>query len=185
MSAETITVNYSRITERRTRAIQLDLGEEKPVWFPLNRITLNEAGYTVTGPKKLMTEKLAEAGGAAVQYNPFAKRMVKLAAPAWENEKAIGIDVIVTRMTGGRDSIRKRVFFSKAQVEDGAAPLWLVNRKEQELLANICKSGRYAPEQFAISGLRARSRATATPAAQPAPDPVDLRQTAQKVFAGP
>jgi hypothetical protein len=39
--------------ECRSRAIQLDLGEEKPVWFPLNRITLDEAGYTVTGPKAI------------------------------------------------------------------------------------------------------------------------------------
>ena len=115
------------------------------------------------------------------------ERGVKLAAPAWENEKAIGIDVVVTRTTGSRDSIRQRVFFSKGQVENGAAPLWLVNKKEQALLADICKSGRYAPEQFTISGLRAKSRATAAPDLQPAPgiQPQDLCRMAQKVFAGP
>jgi hypothetical protein len=181
MNKEPVTIPYSRILDRRARAIQIDLGGENPVWFPLQRITLDEDAYTVTGPKALMTEKLAEAGGAKPQYNPFGKRMVKLAAPAWENEKAIGIDVVVTRMTGSRDAIRQRVFFSKAQVENGAAPLWLVNRKEQELLARICQSGRYAPEQFSITGLRGRDKEPAA-APQLGPEPVDVRRAAKMVF---
>ena len=183
MSAATATINYSRILERRPRAVQLDIGEAKPVWFPLGKITLDEANYTVTAPQALMREKLAESQGAAVQYNPFNNRLVKLAAPSWENEKAIGIDVVVSRMTGSRDGIRDRVFFSKAQIVDGAAPLWLVNQKEQALLAKLCKSGHYAPEQFTISGLRAKSRMRAAPDLQPAPTTApDLCRTAQKAF---
>jgi hypothetical protein len=85
-------------------------------------------------------------------------------------------------MTGSRDAIRQRVFFSKAQVENGAAPLWLVNRKEQELLAKVCQSGRHAPEQFAITGLRGRGKAPAAPQSDPEPETVDVRRAAKMVF---
>jgi hypothetical protein len=84
-------------------------------------------------------------------------RMIKLAPPSWENEQAIGIDVVVTRLVHGREEIRERIFFPKTKLDNGAAPLWLVNRKEQALLADMFKSGGYAPEHFQITGLRARS----------------------------
>jgi hypothetical protein len=67
MSDETVTIAYSRVIDRRDRAIQLDLGEEKPVWFPLAKIALDEVNWTITGSRKLITKKQAEARGAAVQ----------------------------------------------------------------------------------------------------------------------
>jgi DNA invertase Pin-like site-specific DNA recombinase len=67
MSAEPVTVPFSKIMERRGPGVKIDLGEEKPVWFPLRRITLDEAGRTVTGPADLMAEKLAEAKGTEAQ----------------------------------------------------------------------------------------------------------------------
>jgi hypothetical protein len=87
-------------------------------------------------------------------------------------------------MIGSCDSIGQRVFFSRAQVENGTAPLWLVNRKEQELLTGICKSGRYMPEQFTISGLRTWSKASAIqpPQLTQGARPQDLCRMAQKVF---
>lgn len=187
MSEGKTTLSYSRITQRTPKAVQLDMGEELPVWFPLHRITLDEAAYTVTAPQSLLQEKLAEAKGAPPKVNPFDNRMVKLSAPSWENNQSIGIDVLVTRMSGHRDSIRQRVFFSKTHMEDGAAPIWLVNKKEQALLASICKSGRYVPEQFVITGLRAKSRTRPESGQKPAPavPPCNLSHTALKAFAEP
>ena len=78
-----MTIAYSRIIDRRDRAIQLDLGEEKPVWFPLAKIVLDESAYTLTGPKELISQKQAEARGADPQYNPFGKKLVKLEEPEW------------------------------------------------------------------------------------------------------
>jgi hypothetical protein len=62
-----MTIAYSRIIDRRDKAVQLDLGEEKAVWFPLGKIVLDEANYTLTGPKKLIREKQEEARGANPQ----------------------------------------------------------------------------------------------------------------------
>ena len=187
MNTGKTTISYSRIAQRTPKAIQLDLGEDQPVWFPLHRITLDEAAYTVTAPHNLLREKLAEAQGAPLQLNPFNNAMVRLAAPAWENTQSIGIDVLVTRLSGHREAIRQRVFFPKAHMEDGAAPLWLVNKKEQALLADICKAGRYVPEQFTITGLRTKSRTRPESARSSAPavQHHDLCQTAQKAFAQP
>lgn len=61
----TRTVSYSRVLRRSEKAVQLDLGESRGVWFPLRRIALDEDAYTVTGPKDLMDEKTAEARGTA------------------------------------------------------------------------------------------------------------------------
>jgi hypothetical protein len=47
------------------------------------------------------------------------------------------------------------LFFQKSKIENSAVPLWLVNKKEKEVLAELRKSGHDAPEQFQISGLRA------------------------------
>lgn len=187
MNAGTTTISYSRILERRPKAVRLDIGEEHPVWFPLHRITLDEAAYTVTAPYNLMQEKLAEAKGASLQVNPFNNRLVRLAAPSWENDHSIGIDVLVTRLSGHREALRQRVFFPKASMENGAAPLWLVNKKEQALLASICKAGRYIPEQFTITGLRAKSRTHPKSGQHSAPavQPSDLAQAAHKAFAEP
>jgi hypothetical protein len=159
MSDETATIAYSRVVDRTDRAIQLDLGEEKAVWFPLAKITLDEANWTVTGSRQLITEKQAEARGADPQYNPFGKKLVKLEEPEWQNEKAIGIDITVTRLTIGRPAVRKRVFFQKAKLESTgkgwSAPLWMVQAKERDVLKEMTKSGHFSPGQFQISGLRA------------------------------
>jgi hypothetical protein len=58
--AEQTTIVDSRVVDRRNRAIQLDPGEEKPIWFPLSKTALDEANSTVSRPKKLVTEKLAD-----------------------------------------------------------------------------------------------------------------------------
>ena len=176
MSDETATIAYSRVIDRRDRAIQLDLGEEKAVWFPLAKITLDEANWTVTGSKKLIAEKQAEARGADPQYNPFGKKLVKLEEPEWQNEKAIGIDITVTRLTIGRPAKRVRVFFQKSKLESTgkswSAPLWMVQAKERDVLAEMTKSGHFSPSQFQISGLRAgegKSRKAKEPKKDPAP----------------
>jgi hypothetical protein len=181
MSDETATIAYSRVVDRRDRAIQLDLGEEKPVWFPLAKITLDESEYTLTGPKQLIMEKQAEARGANPQYNPFGKKLVKLEEPEWQNEKAIGIDITVTRLTIGRPAIRKRVFFQKSKLESTgkswSAPLWLVQTKEREIIEEMTKTGHFAPGQFQISGLRAgesKPKKAKEPKKEAAPNPEPL-----------
>jgi hypothetical protein len=143
-----MTIAYSRIIDRRDRAIQLDLGEEKPVWFPLAKIVLDESAYTLTGPKELISQKQAEARGADPQYNPFGKNLVKLEEPEWQNEKAIGIDITVTRLTIGRPAVRKRVFFQKTKLEStgkgwSAPPLKL--RERSDVLA--CSSPPFDREE--------------------------------------
>jgi hypothetical protein len=157
--AENQTIAYSRILDRRDRAIKIDLGEENPVWFRKQDITLDEQSYTLTGPKSVITKKLEEARGANPQYNPFGKELVKLEKPEWQNEKAIGIDITVTRLTIGRPAKRVRVFFQKSKLESTgkswSAPLWLVQAKEREVLEEMTKSGHFSPGQFQISGLRA------------------------------
>ena len=176
MSDETATIAYSRVVDRRDRAIQLDLGEEKSVWFPLAKITLDEANWTVTASKQLITEKQAEARGTDPQYNPFGKKLVKLEEPEWQNEKAIGIDITVTRLTIGRPAVRKRVFFQKSKLESTgkgwSAPLWLVQVKERDVLEEMTKSGHFSPGQFQISGLRAgegKPKKGKEPKKEPAP----------------
>jgi hypothetical protein len=148
MSDETATIAYSRIIDRRDRAIQLDLGEEKPVWFPLAKIALDEANWTITGSRTLIAEKQAEARGGEPQYNPFAKKLVKLEEPEWQNDKAIGIDITITRLTIGRPTIRKCVFFQKSKLESAgkgwSAPLWMVQAKERDVLEEMTKSGYFS-----------------------------------------
>jgi DNA invertase Pin-like site-specific DNA recombinase len=67
MTAAPITIPFIQILEHRGPGVKLDLGEAKPVWFSLRRITLDEAGCTVTGPADLMAEKMAEARGTDVR----------------------------------------------------------------------------------------------------------------------
>jgi hypothetical protein len=85
--------------------------------------------------------------------------MIKLEPPEWQNEKAIGIDVTVTRLTIGRPAIRKRVFFPKSKIDgfgqSWSAPLTLVKAKERDILEEMTKPGKYETGQFQISGLRA------------------------------
>jgi DNA invertase Pin-like site-specific DNA recombinase len=65
MSAETVTVSFKKIIDRRGDAVKLDLGEKTPVLFALQRISLDKASSTVTAPEDLMAEKVAEARGTA------------------------------------------------------------------------------------------------------------------------
>ena len=58
---ELLRIPYRMILERRPKAVKLDLGEHAPAWFPLHRIELDEAGYTVSGERSFISEKLAAA----------------------------------------------------------------------------------------------------------------------------
>jgi hypothetical protein len=183
MSAETATIHYSRITERRAKAVQLDIGEKKPVWFPLHRITLDEANYTVTVPQALLTEKRAAAQGAPIKRDPRDFERVKLPEPAWENDRSIRIDVIVSGLSG-RGKVRKSLFFPKSQIEDGTAPRWLVEKKQKDVMQEVAASRRCPESQlivrpFTETGLLAE--ASAAPEA-PEAEPQELRRIAQQAF---
>jgi hypothetical protein len=84
MMAENVAIAFRYILDSRDRAILIDLGEEKPVWFQRSKIVLDEQNYTLTGPKQLIAEKLKEARGGKPEYNPFDKRMIKLEPPEWQ-----------------------------------------------------------------------------------------------------
>jgi len=156
--AERLSIPYRMILERRPKAVKLDLGEREPAWFPLHRIELDEVGYTITAEHDLICEKLGAARGGVIDYGDMDKRPVKLAPADWENETAIGIDVRVVRLDGKGRPIRTRVFFPKSKLRDGAAPAWLVKRKEEEVLAELTESSPYTVEDFAVRGLRARRK---------------------------
>jgi hypothetical protein len=154
---ELLRIPYRMILERRPKAVKLDLGEQEPAWFPLHRIELDEAGYTVTAERALIGEKLGTARGGGVDYRDADERPVKLAQPAWENETAIGIDVRVVRLDNKARPIRTRVFFAKSKLKDGAAPAWLVKRKE-EVLTELTEKSPFTADDFAVRGLRARRK---------------------------
>jgi len=134
--------------------VKLDLGEHEPAWFPLHRIELDEAGYTVTGERSFICEKLGTARGSGVEYGDSDDRPVKLAPADWENESAIGIDVRVVRLDRKGRPLKARVFFPKSKLKDGAAPAWLVKRKE-EVLTELTETGPFTIDDFAVRGLRA------------------------------
>ncbi|MFQ5534776.1 MAG: hypothetical protein ACE5EM_08145 [Sphingomonadales bacterium] len=74
-------------------------------------------------------------------YQARRNEMVLLSEHAWENEKAIGIDVIVACAHTDQHK-PARVFFPKSQIHDCAAPRWLVDIKTKEIIEKT--AGSYA-----------------------------------------
>lgn len=156
---ERLCIPYKMIVERRAKAVQLDLGEKEPVWFPRHRIELDEENYTVTADSPLIVEKLETARGDGNRHLASDDRPVRLAQASWENDSAIGIDVQIVRLDHKGGPVKMRVFFPKAKVTNGTAPAWLVRKKEEEVLGAFTKSGPYTVDHFAVRGLRAKKSA--------------------------
>ena len=170
-----LTVPYKKVVERRPKAIKLDLGEVEPAWFPLHRITLDENNYTVSAEQSLIAEKLNQSRGVPIKENDFNQQLIKLAPSSWESDKAIGIDVFISRLDRPIGSAKKRVFFSKSQLQEGKVPRWLVHKKEQELLTDFAKPP-YTADHLSIRGLRARAgrKSKQQEAPQPQKSQLDL-----------
>ena len=78
-------------------------------------------------------------------WNLESGKLRSLPAPvAWENEKAIGIDLeaeftvdpTIAR-TANLKPVRARLFFPKSQVKDGRVPAWLFAAKRREAEARL------------------------------------------------
>ncbi len=153
---KSITVPYVKIVNNsRPKAVQIDLGESLPAWFPRHTITINKDEFTLTGQETFILEKLEEARGKGAKYRPNNSKMIPLVEPSQDdNPKWIAIDVVVKR-AGSKRTAQERVFFPKSQIQDNAAPLWLVQRKEQEVINKVNKAKFYRNDDFAVTGLRA------------------------------
>ena len=138
MSKEKITIPYVRIVEKRDKAVLIDFGEDNPAWLPLYCTTLNETDYTVTAPRNILLQKLEEKKGAIVKKSPRSQERVTLPKAVWENNKSIGIDIIVSNLSGG-NKVKKRLFFPKSQIQDGTAPRWMVEKKQSEAIKEVAK----------------------------------------------
>jgi len=139
----TESISYSCILERRPRAVRLDLGEARPVWFPLHRVSLDEVAFTVSGPRALMAEKMDEACGQAARTAGGDRRMVTLPPPDWAGEKALGYDVRITGPAG--KPAETRIFLPLSQISGNAAPIWLVMAKEREAIREAAPESATAP----------------------------------------
>ena len=82
--------------------------------------------------------------------------MVKLAKPAWQNDRSIGIDVKVYREGARKFAKDTRVFFPKSKVNNGKAPAWLVERKREEIIAEVNTGGKAPNSEFVVDGLVAK-----------------------------
>lgn len=152
---KSITVPYVKIVNNsRPKAVQIDLGEPVPAWFPRHTITINKDEFTLTGQESFILEKLKECRGKGANYSPNNSEMVLLEKPSWDSPKSIGIDVVVKR-TGCKRIAKERVFFPKSKIQDNAAPLWLVKRKEEELINKVNQAKHYRNDDFVVTGLRA------------------------------
>ena len=146
------TIDYIFLLQRRPKAIQVDLGYDAPVWLTLEAIELKEDDFQITGEADFLDQKIKE----PPKRTP--PRMVKLAAPAWQNDKAYGYSVKVYRQGSRKFAKETRVFFPKSKVKSGSVEAWLYERKCDEIISEVNTGSKIPNSEFVVDGLLAKQK---------------------------